>query len=118
MSKREQLYFRRQELIELIESERAVIAHWHKAEPRARPSREKLPWHQVTVMLHLGEQNHVVFAQKFPAPGLRDEVNALRRAPGKHDLVRASRTDVLRHARPRGFVGISRARTQLVKPAV
>ena len=73
-----------------FESERAVLAHRHETQPRAGSLRKELPRHEIAVMLHLGEQNHVAGAKKFSAPGLRHEIDAFGRAAGENDFVRAS----------------------------
>lgn len=118
MGEGEQLYIRREELIELFDSERAVITHRDKAQARANPVREKLPRHQIAMVLHFREQNHVAFAQEFSAPCLRDQVDAFRRSTREDDLIRAGRPDVLSDPRPRALVSFGRARAQLVKAAV
>src|SRR6201989_3445537 len=69
-------------------------------------------------MLHLGEKDYISRAQKFPAPGLSDEIDAFGRAAGEDDLVRTGRAEVLSDAFPRIFVRLGRARTQLVQAAV
>ena len=81
-------------------------------------SRQQLPRHEVAVMLHFGEQDHVARAKKFSAPRLRDEIDALGRAAGEDDLVGARRADVVRDALPRVFVSFRRARAQLVQAAM
>ena len=48
-----------------IECERAVLIHRHEAQPRTGAFREQLPGHEVAVMLHFREQNHIAFAQTF-----------------------------------------------------
>ena len=69
-------------------------------------------------MFHLREQNHIARAQKFSAPGLRNQVDAFRCPAGENDFVRAGGADVFRHALARFFVSFGRARTQLVQAAM
>ena len=40
--------------------------HRDEAQLRADALREQLPGHEVAVVLHLGEQNHVAGVEKFP----------------------------------------------------
>src|SRR5437764_6435731 len=118
MREREQLHFRREQLIELFEPERAVVAHRNEAKTRADPFCQDLPWHQIAVVLHLGEQNYVARPHKLSAPCLRNEVDTLRSPAGEYDLIRARRADVLRDACLSRFVGLRRARAQLVESAM
>ena len=118
MGKREQLHLRREQRRQLFEIQRPVIAHRHKAQPRARSFRQQLPRHEIAVVLHLREQNHVAFANKFSAPCLGDEVDALGRPAREDDFVRARRADVFCDTPPRVFVSFRRARAQLVQAAM
>src|SRR5436190_14913343 len=118
MGECEQLHFRREQLIELFESERAVVAHRSEAKTRADPFCQNLPRHEVAMVLHLGEQNNVARPDKLSAPCLRNEVDTLRSPASEHDLIRARRADVLRDACPSRFVGLSRARAQLAESAM
>ena len=56
----------------LIERERAILAHRHEAQARASSLRQELPRHEIAVVLHLGEKNHVAGAGEIfrptPAP--------------------------------------------------
>src|SRR6478672_5150492 len=110
MGKREQFYFRRQEFIEPVEGERAIVEDRHEAKPGPRPFGEELPWDEVTVVLHLGEQNDVAGPKKLSSPGVRDEVDALGCSAGKHDLVGTGGAEVLGDADAGAFVGFGGAR--------
>ena len=66
---REKFHFRRQRLLELFERESAVVTHRDEAKARVDSFGQELPRHEVAVVLHLGEQNHISGAKKFPAPG-------------------------------------------------
>ena len=118
MGESEQLHLRREQLRKLIERERAILAHRHEAQPRAGSFRQQLPRHEVAVMLHLGEQNHVAGAEKFSAPRLRHQVDALGRSAGENDLVRTRRAQIIGDALPRALVGLGRARAQFVQAAM
>ena len=104
--------------VELFERERAVVAHRHEAKLRADSFGQELPRHEVAVVLHLGEQNHIAGAKKFSAPGLRHEVDALRRSAREDDFVRACRAQIIRHALARSLVSFGRARAQFVQTAM
>ena len=115
MGEGEQFHLRREQLRKLIERERAILAHRHEAQSRADSFRQELPRHEVAVMLHLGEQNHVACAEKFLAPRLRHEVDALGRPAGEDDFVRARRAEIVGDAlsrtlrRPRSRANSARA---------
>jgi hypothetical protein len=103
---------------ELIEREEAVLPHRQEPQSRASSLSDQLPRHEIAVMLHLAEQNHVACAQECSAPRLRDEVDALARATREHNLVRRGSAEIARHARPRAFVSFRCARTQLVQTSM
>src|SRR5215813_1666016 len=65
----------------------SVVAHRQKSKTRAFAFRQQLPWHQVAVMLHYSQKNHILFANEFFAPRLRHQIDALRCAAGEDDLV-------------------------------
>ncbi len=109
MREGEQLHLRREQLRKLIERERAILTHRHETQARAGSLRQQLPRHEIAVVFHFGEKNHVVGPEKFSAPRLRDEVDAFRRPARENDLVRARRVEIVRHALPRALVGLGRA---------
>ena len=118
MSEREQLHFIGEQLFQLFQRERAIVADRNEAKTRANPFRQNLPRHQIAVVLHFSEQDDITRSQESSAPRLGDEVNALRRPAREDDLIRARRAEVLRHAPSRSFVCIRRARTQFVQSAM
>ena len=73
MGEGEEFHFRREQCRELIERERAVVADRHEAQPRAGAFGQELPRHEVAVMLHFREQDHVALRGEIfrPRPALR-----------------------------------------------
>ena len=69
-------------------------------------------------MLHLGQQNHVAGAEKFSTPSLSDQIDALSRAAGEDDFIRAFCSDEISHPLPRFFVMLGRPRAQRVQAAM
>ena len=68
---REQLHLLRQQRIELGQVEHAFVAgDGQVGELRAGALGEQLPRHEVAVVLHLREQDHVAGFEIFRAPGL------------------------------------------------
>ena len=70
------------------------------------------------MVLHFREQDDIVGANEFSAPRLRDQIDALGRAAGKHDLLCIGGPEIIRDPLPRSFVGFGRARAQLVQAAM
>src|SRR5581483_1629011 len=64
------------------------------------------------MVLHLSEQDHVSFTNKFPGPCLGHQVDALSSPTGENDFFRARCADVVRNTPPRVFVSFCRSRTQ------
>src|SRR5213593_292016 len=67
------------------------------------------------MVLHHRQENHAAFANKFSAPRLGNEVNALRRSPRENDFVSVRCADVSCNALACLFVSLRRARTQGVQ---
>ena len=44
----------------LIERERAILTHRHETQARAGSLRQELPRHEIAVVFHLGEKNHII----------------------------------------------------------
>jgi len=106
MREGEQFHLRGEQLLKLIERERAILTHRYETQARACSLRQELPWHQIAVVFHFGEKDHVIGPEKFSAPRLRDKVDTFRRPSGENDFVRARRVEVARHALPRALVGL------------
>src|SRR6266498_5403234 len=115
MGERKQLHLGREQRGNLFEFESPIITNWDKTEPRAGSLGQQLPRHKVAVVLHHRQENYVAFPNKFSAPCLRYEINALSRSTGEHDLICPRRTDVFCNAVPRFFVSFGRARAQRVR---
>src|SRR5437588_12467044 len=80
MTEREQLHFRREQFIELFERQGTIVPDRNETQLCADPFRQKLPGHQIAMVLHLRQQDHIARPEKFAAPCLRDEVDALGRS--------------------------------------
>src|SRR6266487_6591102 len=118
MGEGKRLWVRRKQLRKLLERKPAIVAYWHEAQPDAHSFSQQLPWHQVAVMLHFREEDHVSSPKKFCAPRMRHKVYAFRSSARKHDFVRRRSVQVARHALARSFVSFRRTRAQLVKPTM
>ena len=95
--------------------ERAVIKHRDVLQRGSRALREELPGHQIAVMLHAGDEDHVALTQVLDATGVRDEVDALRAATGEDDLVLGIRADETGRLFPRRLKRIRGAGAQLMQ---
>ena len=102
------LHFRRQERRKFFQRQRAVVADRNETQSGADPFGQQLPRHEIAVVFHFGEQNHVAVAQEFCAPRLRDHIDAFSRAAGENDLVRSSCTDEIGDALAGFFVMLGR----------
>src|SRR5262249_7465604 len=70
------------------------------------------------MVLHFCKEDHVVFTNKFSAPCLSHQIDALGGSAREDDFVRARRADVFRNALPGPFVSFSRARAQSMQPTM
>jgi hypothetical protein len=64
-----------------------VIKHGNVFQRRPGALGEELPGHQIAVMLHAGKENDIAGTEILCAPGVGNEVDALRGAAGEDDLV-------------------------------
>ena len=94
------LHFRREQGRKLIESQRPIVTHRYETQASANTFGQKLPRHQVTMMLHLGEEDHASFTQEFFTPRLRYQIYAFSRSAGENDFVRTSSPEVVCHPLP------------------
>ena len=69
------------------EVELAVVGQRHPAQLDAALGRQDVPRHDVGVMLHLREHDHITIVQVGPAPAVRDEVQALGGVLGEDHVV-------------------------------
>src|SRR5438046_4771268 len=70
------------------------------------------------MMFHHRQEDHISVANKFSAPRLRYEVNALSRSPREDDFITACGPDVFRDTPSCFFVSFRGARAQRVQSAM
>src|SRR5437899_8863945 len=70
------------------------------------------------MMLHYGEEDHISFANKFSAPCLRHQINALSGSARKHDFVSTCSADIVRDPLARVFISFRGAGAQRVQSTV
>ena len=84
----------------------AVFVQFHHQNVEALLQRKHLPWHDVAVVLHPGEDDAIASAEVGTAPGLGHEVDAIGRAAHKQDFLCRRRTDVGAHRLTCCLVGL------------
>src|SRR6266705_852050 len=104
MGKAEEFYFTREQRRQLVERESAIVPDRHETQLGARSLGQQLPGHEVAVMLHFREEDHITHADKFPAPRLRHKVYAFGRPAREDDLIGSRSAQVARDTLPRFFV--------------
>ena len=67
------------------------------------------------MVLHFRQENDVAFANKFSAPCLGHQINALGGPAREYDFFGARRADVFRNTPPRVLISFCRARAQSVQ---
>ena len=100
MSERKHFYFGREQGWQLIERECSIVPNRNEPKPGPDSIGQELPGNEITVVLHLSEQNHITRSYVFSAPCLRDEIDAFSRAAGEHNLISAGGADVVGYALP------------------
>src|SRR5438105_11769997 len=115
MGKAEEFYFTREQRRKLVERESAIVPDRHETQLGASSLGQQLPGHEVTVMLHFREEDHITSANKFPAPCLRDKIYAFGSSTGENYFVGTGGAQVVRHPLSRFFVGCRRPRAQFMQ---
>ena len=96
----------RQQLLEFVEQEVAVLVDGRPFQHRAVPLAVEMPGHDVGVVLHDGEHDLVAFADHHAAEALGHEVDGLGRVAGEDDLVLGRRIEEAPHAFARILEGL------------
>ena len=91
--------------LEPIEQEEAVVVDAEELEPSADFLCEQLPWHEVAVMLHLGQQDPVARLDIGSPPAVAHEVDRLGGIAGEDDLLYGGGVDEAGHSPARRLVG-------------
>lgn len=86
-----------EQLIQIGEIELTVGGQADPADLDSTLLCEHLPWHDVGVVLHLGEDDHIADAEVGPTPGHGNEVHRLGGVLGEDDLVDRWRVDQARN---------------------
>ena len=102
---RDELRAVRQQLLELIDQEIAVIVHGRPFDRRAMAFPEEMPGHDVGMVLHDREDDLVALLDVGLAPGRGNEVDRLGDVAGEDDLFVAPRIDELRHLGAGALIG-------------
>ncbi len=96
----------------------ALVGDGHVLDVGAGARRGKLPGHDVAVVLHLGQHDHVVFVEIGVGPGARDEVDGLGGVARVDDLAHAARIDEARDALARALIRGSSLLAQRIRAAM
>src|SRR5207248_3269973 len=82
-----------QERVELVEEKLARVVHRDDSQARALLLAEHLPGDEVRVVLHLGDDYLVAFADELSTVAVHDEVYAFGHAAHEYALARLARVD-------------------------
>ncbi len=107
-----------EEAVELVEPQLPAVVNRHRPERRTRLRAHELPRDDVGVVLHPGDEHLVTRLQERAAPGLRDQVDAVRTPAREDDLAAVCRVDEPLQQHARTFVGSRRPLAEHVRGAV
>ena len=117
VDERDELRPAREQRVQGVEVELAVFQHGDVGELGLAVLAEKLPGHDVGVMLHLGQHDEVAAVDVLPPPRVGDQVDRGRRVRGEDRLLRG-RAEPLGDPLPRPFVEVGRLDGQGVDAAM
>ena len=115
---RDQLRAGREELLELLDQEIAVIVDRRPFDHGAMALLQEVPGHDVGMMLHDREHDLVALADVRLAVGGRHEVDRLGDVTGEDDLFAAAGVDELRHLGAGALIGLGRGVGEVVQAAM
>ena len=115
---RDELRLELEEDLEDIEAEQAIVGDRDELEIRVLLLDQELPRDEVSVMLHLGQDDDIATGDVLAAPRIRHEVDRLGRVAGEHDLVPIRGVDEPRDARSGRFICRGGALADLVDAAM
>ena len=90
MGEGEKFYRPLEKAVELLELKPAFGGDGDEAQNGSLATREKLPWHQVAMVFHLGKEDDVALTNVCVAPGASHQVDAFGSPSGKDDVLRWS----------------------------
>ena len=111
MGEGQQAHIGRHLAVHRVEIEFAVGRDVGHADDGAATFGDQLPWHDVGVVLHAGQQDHIALAQRRQGMAVGDQVDRLGRAGREHQFVGAH-VDEGGQSCPCSFVGIGRFHAQ------
>src|SRR5215831_19003717 len=87
--------------MKIILVETTIIFQAHVLQACSLLLRQQLPWHNVTVMLHLSEQYSITGTNVGSSPGICDQIDRLCGPTQENNLARGASVDETRNPRPR-----------------
>ena len=115
---RDHLGARRQELLEFVDEEIAVVVDGRPFDHRALALAQEVPRHDVGVVLHDREHDLVARPDALAAEGVGHEVDGLGGVAGEDDLFLARCVEEGAHLLARVLVGLGRGIGEIVQTAV
>ena len=107
-----------EQLLVRVKIQLATVADRDDAQPRALFLTEKLPRHDIRVVLQRRDDNFVAGADVRAPVGLGHEIDCLRGAPHEHDLPRLSRIEEPPNDVARCLIRVSRTLAEPVHAAM
>ena len=104
MSHRYQSGTRREELLIFVEQQFATVVHGNHFQHNSLTRRLQLPRNDVTVMLHNRNNHFITFLHLTVGKRRSQQVDALRRAPCKHDFIATACIDKTTYSLTRSFM--------------
>ena len=103
--------------VELLEIKSAFGRDGDEAQHRSLAAREKLPWHQIAMVFHLGKEDDIALANVGVAPGASHQVNAFGGSSCENDGFRR-RSEVAGQSVARAFEGGRRPIAQFMQSSM
>jgi hypothetical protein len=113
---RHHLGARREQLLELVDEEVALVVDRRPFDHRALPLAQEMPRHDVGMVLHDREHDLVARLDALAAERIGDEVDRLGGVAGEDDLLFARGVEEGRHLLARALIGLGRGIGEVMQP--
>src|SRR5215467_13336357 len=108
----------RQQLLEFVEQEIAIVVNWRPFDHCALAFPQKVPWHDIGMVLHDGEDNFITGLDTLAPERVSDKVDRLGGIAGKDDFFLATGAQKCAYRLARTLIGLGRLVCEIMETAM
>src|SRR5262249_50064553 len=108
----------RQQLLEFVELKIAIVVNWRPFDHRALAFAQKVPWHDIGMVLHDGEDDFITGLDTLAPERVSDKIDRLGGVAGKDDFFLATGVQKCTYCLARTLVGLGCLVCEIVETAM